>query len=304
MYLPRRQKVKCLFLLTNKNLSLLMDEKIYKQAAKYIADAQAVVITAGAGMGADSGLPTFRGTEGFWRAYPYAKKLGVSFEQLANPQWFKSDPSLAWAFYGHRLNLYRKTRPHKGYELLLKWSKDKPFSYFVFTSNVDGQFQKANFSDQQIVEIHGSIHYLQCTVPCGDDIWEAANVEVKVDLEKFRAVGELPRCPYCGAIARPNILMFGDWTWIPWRTEEQEARFNAWLDKLWKYKARVVIIEIGAGTAVPTVRLTSENLAMKFNAPLIRINPDEPQIPRGINGLSIAQGALAALSKIDSFISG
>jgi len=71
---------------------------------------------AGAGMGVDSGLPDFRGDEGFWKAYPPMAKLGIRFSSMANPRWFESDPELAWGFYGHRLNLYRATvldRPYR-----------------------------------------------------------------------------------------------------------------------------------------------------------------------------------------------
>ena len=185
---------------------------------------------------------------------------------------------------------------------MLSWAEKKTAGYYVFTSNVDGQFQKAGFSESKIVEIHGSIHHLQCTVPCGDDIWPAENVEVQVDLEKFQALGKLPTCPYCGAVARPNILMFGDWNWIPWRTEQQETNFNVWLERLWENKAKLTIIEIGAGTAVPTVRMMSENLALKFRATLIRINPREAQISRGINGIELSMGALEALLKINKIL--
>lgn len=91
-----------------------MDENIFLKAKEVIKQADSVLITAGAGMGVDSGLPDFRGKEGFWRAYPYAKKLGLNFQDLANPRWFIENPRLAWAFYGHRLNLYRNTQPHEG----------------------------------------------------------------------------------------------------------------------------------------------------------------------------------------------
>src|SRR6266853_6748314 len=93
------------------------DEKV-RLAAEAIKAADALLITAGAGMGVDSGLPDFRGTKGFWRAYPVIAKLGLSFEEMANPSWFKKSPELAWAFYGHRLNLYRKTVPHAGFKHL------------------------------------------------------------------------------------------------------------------------------------------------------------------------------------------
>ena len=77
-----------------------------KQAAVALQAADALLVTAGAGMGVDSGLPDFRGQQGFWRAYPAIARLGLCFEEMANPAWFDKDAALAWAFYGHRLNLY------------------------------------------------------------------------------------------------------------------------------------------------------------------------------------------------------
>ena len=91
--------------LTNRNI---------RKVAELIAKADALLITAGAGMGVDSGLPDFRGKDGFWRAYPALEKLGISFEQMAQPRWFFEDPATAWAFYGHRQQLYRETKPHDG----------------------------------------------------------------------------------------------------------------------------------------------------------------------------------------------
>ena len=67
---------------------------------KELQQADYVIITAGAGMGVDSGLPDFRGNEGFWRAYPPLKRLNIDFVSMANPMWFRENPKLAWAFYG------------------------------------------------------------------------------------------------------------------------------------------------------------------------------------------------------------
>ncbi len=103
---------------------------------KLIEEADSILITAGAGMGVDSGLPDFRGNEGFWKAYPIIKDLGIGFQGMANPKWFTSNPKLAWAFYGHRLNLYRDTIPHNGFKLLLDLVEKKKNDYFIFTSNV------------------------------------------------------------------------------------------------------------------------------------------------------------------------
>lgn len=88
----------------------------YTLAAELMTEAEALLIGAGAGMGIDSGLPGFRGNQGFWAAYP--PYHGRSFADLVRPQTFTADPELAWGFYGHRLNLYRQTQPHAGFAIL------------------------------------------------------------------------------------------------------------------------------------------------------------------------------------------
>lgn len=272
-----------------------LEENIIK-AREAITDAQAILISAGAGLGVDSGLPDFRGNEGFWQAYPPIAKLGLSFSEMANPLWFAKKPKLAWAFYGHRLNLYRKTIPHAGFSQLLELGNKMEFSYFIFTSNVDGQFQTAGFDADRIEECHGSIHHLQCTLPCHDDIWSANDLNVNVDEDIFEATSNLPVCPACGLLARPNILMFGDWSWISQRSEQQHSKLKSWLARLIDNQAKLVVIEIGAGEVVATVRETSESMAENGKATLIRINPRNYEVPTG--QISIPMGALEGISKI------
>ncbi len=269
-----------------------------KLAAEAVFNADALLFTSGAGMGVDSGLPDFRGTQGFWKAYPPIAKLGISFSDMANPRWFISNPKLAWAFYGHRLNLYRSTVPHEGFRMLLEMGGKKKNGYFVFTSNVDGQYHKAGFDDDRIAECHGSIHYLQSISPApGEDhIWSAEGVEVIVDEEKFEAAEPLPMCPDGVSLARPNILMFGDWYWIPDRTNGQEANLGRWLRELINGKKKLTIIECGAGNAVATVRYKSETIAGNLNADLIRVNPRDHYVPRG--GISIPMGAMEGIERI------
>lgn len=261
------------------------------RAAAVVREAEVFIITAGAGMGVDSGLPDFRGAQGFWQAYPALAKARIHFQDIASPDTFASDPALAWGFYGHRLALYRQTIPHDGYRILLNWSQQMPKGAFVFTSNVDGQFQKAGFADSQVCECHGSVHHLQCTQPCMASIWPANDVMPVVDEDQCRLVSPLPACRDCGGLARPNILMFGDWSWQGHRTQAQQSRLNAWLAGL----SRPVVIELGAGTNIPTVRHFGEAL----DVPLIRINPTEPAIVRG-RDVSLAMGALEALRGIDA----
>jgi NAD-dependent SIR2 family protein deacetylase len=263
-----------------------------EEAARVVREAEALLVTAGAGMGVDSGLPDFRGNEGFWNAC----ELGVSFVEMANPRGFLGDPELAWGFYGHRLHLYRETEPHDGFRTLLEIGRTKPGGYFVFTSNVDGQFQKAGFAEERVAECHGSIHHLQCATGPSGEIWSAAGVNVDVDTSTMRARPPLPACPGGAGLARPNILMFGDFGWISDRTDEQLRRMEAWLHA--NRERRVAIVECGAGTAVPTVRYQSEEVAHRLpGARLIRINPREAQTPSR-DDLSVSAGAGQAIRRI------
>jgi NAD-dependent SIR2 family protein deacetylase len=263
------------------------------RAVAVLREAGALLFTAGAGMGVDSGLPDFRGPEGFWRAYPPYQKLGLAFEDLANPRWFQDDPALAWGFYGHRLNLYRRTAPHDGHRVLRRLAERA--DAFVFTSNVDGLFQRAGFSPERIAEVHGAIGTFQCTRSGCRALWDAPPEEIDVDPATFRARGTLPACPACGALARPNILMFGDWGFDPRRSSAQEARLEEWLGGA--LARRLVILECGAGTAVPTVRGFGEQLVRR-GAALVRLNVREPEVPAGQTG--IAAGARAGLLAIEA----
>jgi NAD-dependent SIR2 family protein deacetylase len=270
------------------------------QAAAAIANARALVIGAGAGMGVDSGLPDFRGVQGFWRAYPPYEKLRLDFVTLANPRWFQSDATLAWGFYGHRRNLYRSTEPHAGFALLRGWADRLKHGAFIFTSNVDGHFQRAGFAAERVYEVHGAIDRMQCVAACGAGIFRADSAAVAIDEETMRAREPLPACLKCGALARPNVLMFNDWQWDSQRSDEQGERLNNWLATV--AGEPLAIVECGAGLAIPTVRRFCERLAESASATLIRINVREPEVPTGQIGIEM--GALEALRAIDERLTG
>ncbi len=175
-----------------------------ERAAALIEAADALIIAAGAGMGVDSGLPDFRGEEGFWKAYPALARAQIDFYSIASPAAFRAAPERAWGFYGHRLALYRATPPHPGFALLKTWGERMPLGYSVFTSNVDGQFQTAGFDSQRIHECHGSIHHLQCLAPCSEEIWSAEAFLPDVDAAACRLRNEAPACPHCGRPGAPE----------------------------------------------------------------------------------------------------
>ncbi|GJI89901.1 SIR2 family NAD-dependent protein deacylase [Duganella hordei] len=270
---------------------------LLEQAADLVRQADALIVCAGAGMGVDSGLPDFRGNDGFWKVYPALGRAGMEFSSVATPYTFRSDPTLAWGFYGHRLLLYRDTAPHAGFALLRKWGERMSAGSGVFTSNVDGHFQRAGFDPQRIYECHGSIHYLQCMEPCGPDIWSADSYVPQVDTAACRLLNAPPLCPHCGGMARPNILMFGDWGWNERRSMVQEAHLHGLLQQA----ERPLVVELGAGVAIPSVRNFGHRVIQQHNGRMIRINPREPDVasPRDVG---LAMGALAALAAIDALL--
>jgi NAD-dependent SIR2 family protein deacetylase len=266
------------------------------RAAIAITDADALLITAGAGMGVDSGLPDFRSAGGFWREYPRLGQLGISFEEMAQPRWFRDDPAMAWAFYGQRQALYRRTRPHPGFDALLRWGSTRPLGVFVYTSNVDGQFQRAGFDADRVLECHGSIHHLQCTGPCSQATWPAEPKDYDVDDSAFRVRGDLPSCPRCGGVARPNVLMFMDGDWISTRSDLAWSRHADWLAAV--RGRRLAVVEVGAGVHLPAVRAYSERMVARMHARLVRINPTSAEGPRGTIALAMpAAQALAAIGE-------
>jgi NAD-dependent SIR2 family protein deacetylase len=140
-----------------------------------------------------------------------------------------------------------------------------------------------------------------------DDIWDtdaAVIAALAVDESTMRATGKLPRCrSECGALARPNVLMFGDSRFDPRVVDEQEERFAGFLDA---QRGALVVVEIGAGKAVPTVRWTSERaveaaVADGREATLVRINPRECDGPDK-HCIGIPMGGLAALREIERLV--
>lgn len=313
------------------------------RAAQAVSKAKFFIFTAGAGLGVDSGLPAFRTKEGLWKAYPYFKKIGIdNLSEMSDPTWFERDPSLAWGFWSHRTSLYRRTQPHDGFKVMLKWAAEarhrspitaekedetdeemmkeiRALNYGVFTSNVDGQFQKAGFDDNRVFACHGEVKMLQCTnANCaarnGPFPWPAAFLTsdpiVPFDEETLRVADvqkEAPRCPVaaCNALARPNVMMFGDADYTEAYQCTKEHRLGKFLSLT--RPSETVVVEIGAGTAIPTVRRFGEALA-KRGCTMIRINPDESEFSERLMGdadlnlISLPLGSKDALMKIEATI--
>ncbi len=149
--------------------------------------AQSVVVLTGAGISADSGVPTFRGTDGLWRNF--------RAEDLATPGAFAQDPRLVWEWYNWRRELIATKRPNAAHEAVAEMERQHP-QFWLITQNVDGLHRAAG--SRKLSEIHGNIWMVRCT-GC-QRVVENRDVPIQI----------LPRCTACHSLLRPHIVWFGE----------------------------------------------------------------------------------------------
>lgn len=160
------------------------DLSILKQR---LTDARSVTVLTGAGISADSGVPTFRGTDGLWRSY--------RAEDLATPEAFERDPHLVWEWYNWRRELIAMKQPNPAHHAVVELER-RHHRFWLITQNVDGLHRTAG--SRKLSEIHGNIWMVRCT-GCGS---VEDNREVPIAI--------LPTCRRCAAVLRPHIVWFGE----------------------------------------------------------------------------------------------
>ncbi|WP_338791105.1 Sir2 family NAD-dependent protein deacetylase [Bernardetia sp. MNP-M8] len=275
-----------------------MEIKILQTITNWLKEANAIVITAGAGMGVDSGLADYRGKEGGqWGKVETETKKTV-FETV-NPAAFLENPAYSWDLFGKRMEEYENTQPHQGFYILKKWTQKFDLDYFVITSNIDSHFQKAGFEEEKIRELHGSLAYFQSSDnKLSDKIWKNELTGKQIQLGTYD--NRFPMCPHSKVMARPNVYMFRDDTFVNTRTKAQEENFQKFLDK--NKGKNIVVFEIGSGPHVQAVRMKTRFLKTNYDAKIVRINPKDFKIKAPHIGIDT--GALKALNEIDLFVEG
>ena len=243
----------------------------FKLLERKIKEAKSCLFLTSAGMSADSGIPTFRDKEGYWRNFPVFKRLGLNAIDLANPYSFEVRPQYAWAFYEWRRRNAHENRPHIGYHVINRLIREVFDRAFVHTTNTDGYHIISGLDESLVYEVHGSMWRLQCMkgAACSYGVRENRDVPLcDLDYETMIATN-LPRCPVCGDLLRPNILMFGDWNYI-----ENYYQINNYNNFLEDVGVPELIFLIGSSSAVPT----NDYIADRFQsrgAFVVTINPDE-----------------------------
>jgi NAD-dependent deacetylase len=163
-----------------------MDQQI-KALREVLGKAERVAALTGAGISAESGVPTFRGADGLWRDY--------NVMELATPQAFARDPELVWEFYNWRRNLITGLTVNPGHTALVDLEAKVPH-FTLITQNVDGLHLKAG--SKNLLEIHGNLWKVRCT-KCH-----------AISLDLSPNMGTSPKCRDCGELLRPHVVWFGE----------------------------------------------------------------------------------------------
>lgn len=230
--------------------------------ASSLDQVRSVAVLTGAGISAESGVPTFRGEGGLWRRH--------RAEDLATPGAFHRDPELVWEWYDWRRSLIGACEPNTAHHTLVEM--ESHFHDFVLvTQNVDGLHRLAG--SRNIVELHGNIWGLRCTEGCRFP-WEDRGVPLP----------EIPpRCPSCGALARPDVVWFG------------ESLPAGALDKAFAAARRCQMMLVVGTSAVVHPAASLPVVALQGGAYVVEINPQATPLSDAVDQ-TIREPAAVALS--------
>lgn len=230
--------------------------------------ARHVVVLTGAGMSAESGVPTFRDAlTGLWARFDPA--------QLATPQAFRADPQLVWRWYAERRVSVLAAQPHAGHRALAQ-AAPRFEQFSLITQNVDGLHARAGSRD--VLELHGNILRSRCLDECGVEIGHPGQLPS----------GEPPRCPGCGALLRPAVVWFGE-ALDPAVLARAEQAMAA---------ADLVLVVGTSGLVYPAAGLPA--LAQAAGATVVIVNPNDSEIDDQADRVVRATAAQALPALLDA----
>ena len=231
-----------------------------------------VLVITGAGVSAESGIPTFRGKGGYWRNFDAAK--------LATPEAFERDPKLVWEWYSERRQRVSNARPNAGHEAIAKLARQAD-DFLLVTQNVDDLHARAGLASRAMVQIHGNIFATRCS-----------RCDFRRDCDHDHE-DVLPRCPECAAPMRPGVVWFGE------RLPLSELqRVENYLDR---GACDLVIV---AGTTAAFGYIIDWALrASGSGGELLEVNPEETPISQFATQLVREPAAIALPRIVDAIVS-
>jgi NAD-dependent deacetylase len=258
-----------------------------RQAAEQVATARRVVVLTGAGVSAESGVPTFRGPEGLWRSHRP--------EELATPEAFARDPALVWEWYRWRRRKIAACTPNAAHQALARLALGRPGVTLV-TQNVDGLHARAALEEAQAraadpapampLELHGAIHRDRCH-RCGVRSAPVAGAAGPAG-DPPAPEPAVPACGACGGALRPDVVWFGEL--LDERT--LGAAFAA------AEQADVCLVVGTSGVVYPAAALPS--ITRQAGGRVVEVNPEET----GLSGLAHVRVVVAAAVGVPAIVGG
>ena len=232
-----------------------MTDQFIQLAAEWIHSAKKIVVSTGAGVSKESGVPTFRDAlDGLWEQY--------NPEDLATPFAFKKNPKLVWDWYEYRRNLARRVQPNPGHKALAEIEKRHP-NTVVITQNVDDLHEQAG--SRNVIHLHGNIAQHKCFNDCQGNPTLIDIATLDFDIEQGP-----PNCPNCSAHVRPNVVWFHEA--LP-QSDLREAMAHS-------LQADLMIVIGTSGIVMPAAALPeiAKSAEQGVPAKIIEVNPTESGI--------------------------
>ncbi|MGB5350339.1 MAG: Sir2 family NAD-dependent protein deacetylase [Polyangiales bacterium] len=217
----------------------------------------------GAGISAESGIPTFRGKEGYWRV----GSQNYQTEEMATRSAFQRMPKEVWAWYLYRRGVCRGAQPNAAHLALVKAEERAADRFLLVTQNVDGLHLRAGNTLDRTYQIHGNIDFMRCTREClPAPVPMPASVDVAWEKGRSLNAEELDqlRCPSCGAMARPHVLWFDE------SYDEPNFRFQSSIEAARRASLLIIVGTTGA-TSLP---MHIGEIAAQRGVPMIIVNPE------------------------------
>ncbi len=243
-----------------------------------------VVVLTGAGISAESGIPTFRGSEGYW----VVGSKNYMPEEMATGRMFTRDPEQVWRWYLYRFGLCRHAEPNSAHRALVKLESALGERFRLVTQNIDGLHRRAGSSIERTYCIHGDAAYVRCNRDCGVGILSLPAVDAPaMDAEFPQQLREQLTCQQCGDWLRPHVLWFDEYY------DEQNYRADSAL-RAASLADLLLVVGTSGATNLP---MQIGTLCLRRGAVIIDINP-EPN-PFGMLVERAERGLILRLSACD-----
>jgi NAD-dependent deacetylase len=226
-----------------------------------------VLALTGAGISAESGIPTFRGSEGYW----VVGSRNYMPQEMATQRMFRDNPEEVWRWYLYRFSICREAKPNEGHKALVKLDRALQERFLLVTQNIDGLHRRAGSSRDRTYCIHGDFSWIRCASQCTQELLPMPDFPARGKDSAFKKEDrEKLTCPHCKGWLRPHVLWFDEYydeTYYRMNSSLRAAQEAAWL----------LVVGTSGATNLP---MQIGSIALQCGAAVVDVNPAENPFSR------------------------